>query len=157
MLYFKAMPEDAPRLASAGLQVRGPFCAMSLPTSLAYPCCPKRAGLAQRNLHYSLHRAADLLYVPMHMPQANAKHVLFSKQQFHIHEEAVHCVLPTVQALRCDQALFLVLIMVEQRSLWRRSRAGLDIDGGSGGAGGSANGLAEPLLAGAAADAGAKP
>ena len=52
-----------------------------------------------------------------------------------------------------------MLIMVEQRSLWRRSRAGLDIDGGGGGGGGgaAANGLAEPLLTGAAADAGAKP
>lgn len=59
--------------------------------------------------------------------------------------------------LGCAQALFLVVIMVEQRSLWRRSRAGLDIDGGGGGAAAAANGLAEPLLAGAAADAGAKP
>ena len=60
------------------------------------------------------------------------------------------------QELGCAQALFLVLIMVEQRSLWRRSAAGLDIDGGGGG-GAAASGLAEPLLAGAAADAGAKP
>ena len=32
VLYFKAMPEDAPRLASAGLQVCGPLCATLLPT-----------------------------------------------------------------------------------------------------------------------------
>ncbi|KAK9825002.1 hypothetical protein WJX81_008465 [Elliptochloris bilobata] len=51
------------------------------------------------------------------------------------------------------QVAFLVLVMVEQRRLWRRSAAGLDIGGSGGGNPAAANGLAEPLLAGTAAAA----
>ena len=55
------------------------------------------------------------------------------------------------------QALFLLLVMVEQRCLWRRAHGGRGIGEGADGGGGGADGLAAPLLdrSESSADAGA--